>query len=580
MKEQQDLDIFSKRFGSREERNFHVVIYSLLAILCFIILGRYLAAVKFSDDTSVRLHVKATVPVDDELQAFYTPAADTIETEPNSVTLPVKGKAGMQLFSFGLPDSIAIKRMRLDLGWNDKQGPVEIDHISLHYNGASLVLLDKNDTTLFTTNEYVREGPRNWFVSSRVLGKYDPFIYSGDILQSYNQLLQNENRIAYPYLIAFVLTLSALVYLLLNAIRIFTIRAFYALASCIFVSLLLSPSLASFTNKDKQNQEQRVLATRPEWGAETIKEYPKLFESYYNDNFGMRNFLVNLGSKIKYHVFGTSAIPHRAAVGKDGWLFLNGSDYWITKDLTRENLYGDYELMVTVQEWESRREILGGEGIRYYRGFWPDKHVIYSDFLPYDMKAISKDTISRPDQAVARLIEKKSPLLLLDVRPLLMEARKHEQIYYKYDSHWNARGAYLASNALFKALSKDFPGLKPIAEDEFIESTRQNCNGDISNMLGLGLCETSPLVQLSRDVGSTPLATNGYPAKTKIFYNPGSRTPLEALFFRDSFTEELIPYLNQQFRKVTLIWDTPFNYPLVRQVHPDLVVEAFASRYF
>ena len=48
---------------------------------------------------------------------------------------------------------------------------------------------------------------------------------------------------------------------------------------------------------------------------------------------------------------------------------------------------------------------------------------------------------------------------VLDLRPLLLEAKQRERVYFKTDSHWNYLGAEVGYNALIAALKNILPSV-------------------------------------------------------------------------------------------------------------------------
>lgn len=562
--------------------NKYYVQYSFLALVLFFGILLALNTIQLKSDTSVKVVVTLKVNHADVFQLFYLPVEDTDCSEKNSVQSEVTGGGTSQRIVFEIPDTIPVKLLRLDLGEELKQKHVEIESIVLHYNDRNLGLFNaRGDDNYFTGYNLVHTSKKGDY---EILsdGHYDPFISTIDIQKEYSTLQTAERKIPYASLIAFILIVTLWIYWLLYAAQSPFITNFYTFASTTFVCILLLPFFnETFAFYEDGNKELRTLAEKPALQNGDLLNYPAKFEKYYNDNFGFRNVLVTWGGKIKYYVFKSSFVPEKASVGKDGWLFLNGFFYWVTQDLTRENLYARETLVTTVTEWERRKAVLSKDSIFYYRSFFPDKHYIYPEYLPFGMKVISKDTLYRCDQALNYLRETKSDLTLIDVRPALFSAKKKVQVYQKFDSHWNNYGAFTAYRVVMQRLAKDIPALKPLQESDFAVSWNQAPVGDLANMLGIKETEILPyFTPLKNSVQTTKLSTEDFPKQTEIYENKGAATSLTILLYRDSFTTHLIPFLNLHFAKVVLLWDTPFSEEMVKRVNPDIVLESFAARYF
>ena len=54
--------------------------------------------------------------------------------------------------------------------------------------------------------------------------------------------------------------------------------------------------------------------------------------------------------------------------------------------------------------------------------------------------------------ALVRYLRDHSTVPVLDLRPALREARTRERIYHRTDTHWNDRGAFVAYDAIIRAL--------------------------------------------------------------------------------------------------------------------------------
>jgi|JI7StandDraft_1071085.scaffolds.fasta_scaffold14164_2 hypothetical protein len=361
-------------------------------------------------------------------------------------------------------------------------------------------------------------------------------------------------------------------------------RYFYGVASCLFLMLLLLP-LADETmhiSGNSESAEKRALAKMPEFRSDSLQVFSRAFENYYADNFGFRNVLVDVGAKFKYHLFNASPSPDKVACGSDRWLFLTGRYYEITQDLSRENLYSPEALKAKVKEWEGRKAECAARSIRYYNAFWPDKHYIYSEHLPFSLKFIQRDTLARCDQAIAFLKQSNSPVQMLDVREDLLKEKTKHRVYSRGDSHWNEYGAFIGYYRLMQMLQKEFPQLKPFELSDFnITYKVPEEEGDLATIIKVDLKEEEPVLSLKNPMpAAEKLSSEGYPKKTIIYKNTGATTPLRVLIYRDSFTNALIPYLMNHFSEIVLIWDTAYSIEMVERVKPDLVLECYASRYF
>src|SRR5690606_36729571 len=97
----------------------------------------------------------------------------------------------------------------------------------------------------------------------------------------------------------------------------------------------------------------------------------------------------------KVKIFNESSVPDKVIIGQNGWMYLWGDFYKIKQDYTRENLHSIIELKKIFNTWEERKNNLRDQGIKHYIVFYPNKHTIYPENLPFRIKLLQKDTISR-----------------------------------------------------------------------------------------------------------------------------------------------------------------------------------------
>jgi len=86
----------------------------------------------------------------------------------------------------------------------------------------------------------------------------------------------------------------------------------------------------------------------------------------------------------------------------------------------------------------------------------PDKQSIYPEMLPVYL--LPKGS-TRVDQLIAYLRETHSPANVLDLRPVLLEAKHDGLVYFPQDTHWNGRGYFAAYRAISRRLQEWFPDL-------------------------------------------------------------------------------------------------------------------------
>src|SRR5690606_9822409 len=101
-------------------------------------------------------------------------------------------------------------------------------------------------------------------------------------------------------------------------------------------------------------------------------------------------------------------------LGKNKWLFYNRMDGRIFRSYSRTNTLSSERIKQVVDKWEDNLRRYETDGRKYFLAFWPNKHSIYPEQLPYVMNLQIKDTISRIDQILQYLEKNNSSVKLLD----------------------------------------------------------------------------------------------------------------------------------------------------------------------
>src|SRR5690606_15604814 len=131
-----------------------------------------------------------------------------------------------------------------------------------------------------------------------------------------------------------------------------------------------------------------------------------------------------------------------------------------------------------------------------------------------------KDTMSRVDQIENYLKVYNSSVKLTDVRDVLLEGKENNQLYHKFDSHWNSFGAFLAYRKFFIENMGDI-GILPKTLDDFDVKWETYNQGELIQMLGIQnkdfFLEKNPVFTLKKDKDQIEyLPTEGYPRLTVI----------------------------------------------------------------
>ena len=324
--------------------------------------------------------------------------------------------------------------------------------------------------------------------------------------------------------------------------------------------------------------EKRELAKKPEFSL--TKDYPQMFDQYYSDNFGLRSLFVKWNSKIKLDYFKISPKPELVIFGKNDFLFYNSKSDDIYDSYSNNNLFNNYKLDSVYKKQVSLKKTLESKNIKYIVGFFPNKHTIYKEELPYSMKMQIKSDTTLADQLVSYFKSKSFPFV--DVREALLSAKEKKQVYYKFDSHWNDYGAYIGYKSFCKETFNTL-NLTPFETSDFNINYSQRGFGDLTNMIGTDQFEKVPDTIHSFTLKDTSrgfkIANNdGYPNKTIITINKNCDNQKTVLVYRDSFSSAFVQFFSLHYHKVIYIWSDSINMKLVEKINPEILVSLHVER--
>jgi alginate O-acetyltransferase complex protein AlgJ len=348
----------------------------------------------------------------------------------------------------------------------------------------------------------------------------------------------------------------------------------------LFGTLLLIPSVTQLVGfSTERNTENRNFAPFPKIrSVHEIKLLPKLSEDYVNDRFGLRDQFVQLNSLLRYDL-GLSSTKN-VVIGKDGWLFYTADR--LMEQHTGTDVYSAVELENWVRQMEADRDWLARRGIAFYIVVAPDKNTIYPEKLP----DYPRGAITRFDQLAARL--RSSDLEFIDPRGEILRAKAAgEMVYTPGDTHWSERGAFAAYQLLMDRITNRFPSLVPLRLEDF-RIDHAPTAADMAYELRLAgylkysvdrltptwkSHQTAPQATISRPGWGWRITEN----KNDLINRP------RLLVFGDSFTDYVLgpTMLYETFRDPVFTHNNggTFNFDLVREMKPDIVIVEFAERY-
>jgi alginate O-acetyltransferase complex protein AlgJ len=370
----------------------------------------------------------------------------------------------------------------------------------------------------------------------------------------------------------------------MNAATFDKIRRFIrALLIACFLIVLVLPAADSFLRLDSTPppNENRTFATFPKFdGVGKFQQFIRGIDGYFTDHFGFRKRLVTWNNEWKNKWFHEAPFSSVMA-GRDGWLYL--ASYQMVEHYCGLSRFTPEDLSDWQKLLEGRRDWLAHFNTKYIFVIPPDKQSIYPEHLPEWLK--KSDRPSKLDQFV-EYMKAHSTVAVLDLRKPLLDASQMAQVYPLTDTHWNQYGAFIGCQEIIKALADQLPELHPLSLEQFARKPEPDRQGDLARLAGQAQMESKqfslapqpPLAPLQRTSGKA-MATKRWPLPDPII-TLNTNASGEAIVFRDSFGDNLIPFLGYHFKQVVFVSRFEWDIAFIEQEKPAVVIDELLERSF
>jgi hypothetical protein len=347
-----------------------------------------------------------------------------------------------------------------------------------------------------------------------------------------------------------------------------------------FAAALAAPGVAMLAGVDREVPagENRDLAPRPARPATVaaLRAFPAAAARYFEDHFGLRARLVRWQALLRLRLLGSSASPD-VIVGKEGWLFYAGDG--ASEDMASAVAFTRAELERWRTTLEHTQDWMEARGVTYLFVLAPDKHAVYPEQLPSSIHRVGAET--RTD-ALVNYLRDHSTVPVLDLRVPLRAAKARERIYHRTDTHWNDRGAFAASQAIWHMLTPRF-GTPASGRGAFGARAVVVPGLDLAGMLGVAGALTESDLRL---VPRVPLrARIVEPARpdarlmdARLVTEHPDRSLPRAVVFRDSFGSALVPFLSERFSRAVYLWQYNVDPEVVLAERPHVVIQEWVGR--
>ena len=350
-------------------------------------------------------------------------------------------------------------------------------------------------------------------------------------------------------------------------------RVFSKTYAVVFMFLLGLPllSLPFFTDSERTS-EKRTPVAFPSLSSD-YGEFSRAFEAWFEDHFGFRAAMIRFYRQSRFEL-GLLDSMNNVVRGKEDWLYYSGGGGGDSvQAYAGANAFSENELGRLHLYFETWGAWLEGQGITFLVLVGPDKVSVYPEFLPNRIEKSPYGT--RVEDFLVRMSE--SDFSIVFPIDELIEAKiGGSQLYYKLDTHWNAKGMFVAYDALAEKLPKS--NRLSVNDVQFVGSDR--LGGDLAEMLGVESDWGDPTysVVLNRGNWAINEGDREVLGKTVDRFSIDDSTLPKALVFHDSFMEPMKNLLAGHFRETNFLADKPLDSALVLELQPDVVIVEFTER--
>ncbi len=327
-----------------------------------------------------------------------------------------------------------------------------------------------------------------------------------------------------------------------------------------------------------ENNENRDLKEMPAFSVFDISSYPSEFEAFFEDNLPFKNSLVLVNSYINYKVFKTSNSPN-VIVGRDGWLFYKGAQNFgenPVADYQGSNLYTDAELEIIAENMQAAKEALESRGIKFALLLIPNKERVYDKYMPASYGEAAQN--NRMEQ-VADYLVRNTDIRVVNITEELKEYAEspgNGRIYYKYDTHWNHTGAYIAAQIMGRELGFELPDISSLTEN-LVDAPSMDLAVQLSMQSVLNEGKIAVYEGFTyRNIKST---TNEAVTEFNFRDISADAGGEKLLILGDSFSGTLGRYMSAGYEETYAIFNNNYTAKILDEYKPDVVVFETVERF-
>ena len=320
--------------------------------------------------------------------------------------------------------------------------------------------------------------------------------------------------------------------------------------------LIITPTLLFISEKNNVTYNLR----KPK------QAYSKAKNNYIK-KYGLKENLLKGYLNFKLDLLKDNPLPFQIIKGKKEWLFLGNSYENSFDNAFGNNQFNQEELTLITTNLNKIKAYLDSKNIDFHLVIAPDKNQIYSEFLPYQLKKNKTKCAILLDK-----LKKETSINAFSLHTTLLNNKNKETLYYKTDSHWNTYGAFVGYKEIISKLNTTKNIITETLDNYLITKTK-DYTGDLSVIIQ----SKNKVERFSfKRKEKIDIDTLSYNLSLKHFKNKKGKKKL--MVIRDSFSDNLMLFLNNTFNEVSYIKHQNIDTKLIEKVKPDIVIIEIIER--
>ena len=265
-------------------------------------------------------------------------------------------------------------------------------------------------------------------------------------------------------------------------------------------------------------------------------------------------------------------------------------------DLVGEKLFSDKKLSRFADVMNERDAWAKENGINLIFVIAPNKATVYNDYVP---SSVVQSSTTKCDQVVDYLAANSS-VKVLDLRRTLRNARASygDELYYRYDTHWNQNGGFAAYGAIMDEVRKARPNAVKYAWEDFNVEWYETYMKDNAWYLGWydAYTDYGPVYSLKVGPAATLVSKfrngtvggqyalayhwpDGYSDDLTYLYYKSKNTAAPTLYmYQDSFGISLMPFLKESFAEANFEWSHSLSKNDILEMGADTLIIEVAEK--